>query len=1022
MKAVLLSSFLFLTCAAILYGAEIHVAPSGSDDNPGTKDQPLATLTKARELVRENLKAPGKNDITVYLAEGTYRFTEPLILGHDDAAADGRRVTWRNEPGQHPVLSGGSPVTGWEKTELPGNIWVADLPISRNALTLYHGDKRLPRARGKGFASTKQYEWHTAPTDLIEFPAGALKNYPDIRHAEIVARTTAAWAMHIVPLLSVDEKTNMARTKPGVYSFGRIRHRESPADSLWVENVLAELDEPGEWVVHPDEGKLYYWPANDGEPADIIMPLVTELIRVEGTIDRDGAADTPVRGLSFQGLTFQHADRMGMPDDSLGKGLQHAWDYFDAPNAMLRFRGAEDCSVADCRFTAAGDNAIRLDLHAQRIAIERSLFDHLGGAGVVFAGYGPGTKDVNKDNTFANNHVHHVSQIKWDRPAVFVWQSGQNRIRKNLIHNIPYIGVSLSCRAAFEGKGEGWMTRRDKDITDEIRLHGRFFASYEGWKLREKYMHARGNLVEENEFFSVMERMGDGNAIYVSGAGGGNIIRKNLIHNSWNNLEAAIRCDDDQHETLIEQNIVFDTGSAGNAIQLKGRNDMINNFIVGSDQTPGHKHYGLICFLTYHPDGSRVEKNIFYTNNPDRTRPVFAGEGRLLAGTSKAVQQLKPIDLSLSTLGSNLFWSPRKPALRPLSFADTTGGWLTPWRTSVIAGLAALDPAFALTSDAKGYVNTGRKKTDHGSGLSHRGQWAVIQRDFAKQNHAGGILWISFLTRRDEVTHPSDRSGIFLAAEGGEPGKGVFIGTRADKFGVGEASGFINLGEVPGNSDKATHLILARIDLANKIVDAWFNPSDVSSPSALGKSMVSAKIPSVQALGKTLELRLEGQSTEAGIFFDALRLAHGSSSQAAFAAMVTGKAASDVTLVSEDFDPSPDMPSAPYWAEDHIMQAQANGYEKGSVIADPMFVNPSQKDFRFRPGSAAPTLGIAPIDGRSIGLARSEWDTAMAEISKADADAALRESIELGKKVREGGVSANESAVPDETRDLHYIP
>lgn len=1016
-----LAGLIVLFSMASLHAADIHVAPGGSDDNPGSREKPLATLVKAREVVREALKSDG-GDIMVYLAEGTYRISETLILGQEDGGPEGRRVTWRNEPGQRPILSGGIPVSGWKKSDLPGNIWVADLPVSRNVLTLYHGDKRLPRARGKGFASTKQYEWHGPPTDTIEFPSGALKNYPDIRHAEIVARTSAAWAMNIVPLLSVDEKSNTAKTKPNVYALGRIRHRESPPDSLWVENVLEELDAPGEWVVHPDEGKLYYWPVDDGEPADIIMPLLTELIRVEGTIDYDGAADIPVRGIHFRGLTFQHADRMGLPDTTTGRILQHAWDYFDTPNAMLRFRGAEDCSVMDCRFTAGGDNAIRLDLHAQKISIERSLFDHLGGAAVVFAGYGPGTKDVNKENTFANNHVHHVSEIKWDRPAIFVWQSGQNRIRKNLIHSIPYIGVSLSCRAAFEGRSEAWATRRDKEITDEIRVRGKIFASYEGWKLREKYLHARNNLVEENEFFAVMERMGDGNAIYVSGAGGGNIIRKNLIHNSWSNLEAAIRCDDDQHETLIEQNIIFDTGSGGNAIALKGRNDMINNFIVGSDQTPGHKHYGLICFLTYHPDGSRVERNIFYTNTPDRIRPVYAGEGRVLAGNNKTVQQLTPIDLSRSAIGSNLFWSPRKPTLRPLSFADDGIGWATPWRTSVIAGLAGLDPALALTSDAKGYVNTGRIKEDNGAGLSHRGKWAVMQREFAEEPITSGVLWVSFLTHREEVASLSDRSGIFFSSEGGEPGQGIFIGTRGAKFGIGKASGFINSGEVPGNSAKATHLVLARIDLDNKTVEAWFDPADVSSPEALGKARVAAKIPAVNALEKTLQLRLEGQSTEAGIFFDALRIAQGSSLEAAFAALTNGQPTTDVTLASDDFDPSVNKPSAPYWAEDYIMQAQADGYEKGSVIADPMFVNPSQGDFGFRPGSAALALGIAPLDRRTIGVDHSEWDAAMAEFSKADAATALREAMALGKKVREERVSATGATLPDETRDLHYIP
>jgi len=87
-----------------------------------------------------------------------------------------------------------------------------------------------------------------------------------------------------------------------------------------------------------------------------------------------------------------------------------------------------------------------------------------------------------------------------------------------------------------------------------------------------------------------------------------------------------------------------------------------------------------------------------------------------------------------------------------------------------------------------------------------------------------------------------------------------------------------------------------------------------------------------------------------------------------------------------------------------------------------MFVNPLQGDFRFRPGSAALALGIAPLDRSSIGVDRSEWGAAMAEISKADADSALREAMALGKKVCEGSASAIGETLPDQTRDLNYIP
>ena len=48
--ASLFLSFLLFT--SFCFGGEWFVAPNGSDDNPGTKDKPFATLEKARDAVR----------------------------------------------------------------------------------------------------------------------------------------------------------------------------------------------------------------------------------------------------------------------------------------------------------------------------------------------------------------------------------------------------------------------------------------------------------------------------------------------------------------------------------------------------------------------------------------------------------------------------------------------------------------------------------------------------------------------------------------------------------------------------------------------------------------------------------------------------------------------------------------------------------------------------------------------------------------------------------------------------------
>ena len=46
------------------------------------------------------------------------------------------------------------------------------------------------------------------------------------------------------------------------------------------------------------------------------------------------------------------------------------------------------------------------------------------GERILLAGYGPGTKDVNKRNEVSSNYVHHTGRHYWGSPAIFVWQSG----------------------------------------------------------------------------------------------------------------------------------------------------------------------------------------------------------------------------------------------------------------------------------------------------------------------------------------------------------------------------------------------------------------------------------------------------------------------------------------------------------------------------------------------------------------------------------------------------------------------
>ncbi|WP_404306085.1 right-handed parallel beta-helix repeat-containing protein [Neorhodopirellula lusitana] len=654
---------------------KIYVSVNAEADADGSLENPYGSLPAAVEAVKALRKTGHTEPAVIHLREGRHQLNQTLVLGRADGnpaaanvselpkhgagkSSERAYLTFAAYPGESPVVSAGVPVTGWKPlssapAEVPSNavdkIWVADMPAGLERFyTLYDSQGRLNRARGEGFLPTENGDART-----LHFPKGTLKNWSNLDDVEIHVRPGVAYEINMLPLTSVNESTGVAKT--GVAAAGRIGNLPpyllelmgDSAASVWVENVLEELDEPGEWVINTQTRKIYLWPSDpgpDGSPQGILAPTTSELIRVEGEIDFKGPADTPVHGIAFSGLTFSHADRWAWASDEAvsGWGLQHAWDVFDKPTALLRFRGAEDCQVTGCRFINSGGTGVRLDLHAQRNRITDSEFAYLGEAGILLVGYGLGTKDVNRHNDIVNNHIHHFSEITWQSPGLWAWQSGHNRIAHNELHHSGYCAVVISTRQG----GNRTERRHELDQPDAGKRRG----GYENWKLREKYLHSRHNLFEFNEISNSVQLLSDGNGIYVSGTGTGNLIRYNYLHdNQAHSLPAAIRCDDDQHETLIYGNVLYQNGGHAAAIASKGKNDIINNFIVDQAVVP---RKGYISFEWVPVTGSKVERNIVIAH-PDG--------GLAHSETIRRGQTTEGPLITSTEMDSNLYYHPTNP-------------------------------------------------------------------------------------------------------------------------------------------------------------------------------------------------------------------------------------------------------------------------------------------------------------------------------------------------------------------------
>ena len=602
--------------------ADFYVSVDGSDSWSGTlaapdaqkSDGPFATLPRARDAVRL-LKKKKSDDIVVLIRGGTYQLDKTVVFGVEDSGDGEATITYAAYPGETPVFSSGQEITGWQKVtdEIPGlpaaavgKIKVAD--VSGKFLTLYDEEGMLPRAQSERFVPKGN------ATEL-NFPKGRLKNWPNITDVEIVVRPTRKWTMNVLPLVSVDEKTGVARTAiPATYGMNKI--------GCWVENVLEELDKPGEWVLNTKEGKVYLWPRSD---SPVMAPQLIEFIRVEGDLDGEGPKDNPVRNVTLRGLTFKHGERYTLAKNDAG--TQHDWDMFDKANTLVRLRGAENCVVEQCHFLDSGSGAIRVDLHGQQNKISDNHIEQLGGGGILLCGYGPGTKDVNKNNIVTNNNIHHIGKIYWQSPGIFLCQSGDNRIANNLIHHTNYSGMIVS------GIVTRFFVKQNKrESSRAIRWHevGEMRNNPELDDVRP-FLHTRNNLIENNEIHNVMQILGDGNGIYVRGAGAGNVIRGNYIHHlvSSINGQSGMRTDGGQMDTLFTGNLLYKCKSQGMTLKLNNR---FENNIIADVIAPR----GIYLKIVEGPmSGASNKQNIYYSTSSDCTFISEPGAGKGLVGEDR---------------------------------------------------------------------------------------------------------------------------------------------------------------------------------------------------------------------------------------------------------------------------------------------------------------------------------------------------------------------------------------------------
>ena len=580
-------------------------------------DGPIATLEAARLEVRKLKKQQPGQPIEVLIKGGTYALRETVVFSPEDSGTEEAPVVYKAFPGEKPVFTGGVKIENWKKVETDpegvsnearGNLWVAKIPKHDDQewyiRTLYDGETLLKRASAKlgrrkpdqprpfdynthgiGIFRDKPLEFEgplLKPFDRhICFRDNDLRDWENLYDIEMVL-IDRPWLSNIIPLQRVDVKNKVA------YLSVDPTYQPNDTRSYWIENAIDYLDEPGEWVVNTKKGKIYMWPEEDISEMNVIAPLVQEFIRVEGM--EEGPF---VRHIHFEGLTFMHGLRDTLVEGD--KGLQHDWEMYDKGNAVIRFRFAEDCKFNSNVIKSSSGTGIRLDLHCQRIEIASNHLKYLGGGGIVLSGYGPGTKDVNKNNVVHDNYIHHIGELLWHSAGIFITQSGNNEITHNTIRDLPYNGIVVC----------GWRTQEfylvkripfRRAWMSSIRVEECMPYILKGLESDKQFsidhflplLHARENKIIMNDISRVLLKLHDGNAIYFSADGGNTLVERNYMHQNYGTA-GALRLDADPTFTIIRDNVITESERG---LCLKGPVDLINNFIFTETFLRGHSKPG----------------------------------------------------------------------------------------------------------------------------------------------------------------------------------------------------------------------------------------------------------------------------------------------------------------------------------------------------------------------------------------------------------------------------------------------
>ena len=548
--------FLWASSLGADYG-DFFVASGGDDGGVGSREEPFATVARARDAVRELVARGLEKDVTVLIREGTYYLRDGIVFEGVDSGTEEFSISYMAYPGERARLVGGVEVGGWERYE--GEIFVADIPEEVESWQVFEDGVRmtLARAPDEGYFQLESVVEGKVKTEFVYRAKDLDLESVDLGGARVFIWPGHDWFSQDKPIAGVDVDRRV------IEMVGEGGYDMKPGNRFFVYNALAFLDRPGECVIDAEEGKVYVWPRSPIGKGSIVLSTGEYVIGVRGT------EEEPVRNLHFAGL-----------------------DVAGGIGDVVEFPGVEDCSIRFCLIENGKGNGVEVYGRAQRVRVYGNEIREQGQHGVALQGMGPPGPDVNYQHVVENNHIHHCGRLVGHGYGVRIGQSGRNRIVHNHIHHMPRYATTI--------KGNRYQSLRKQ--VEEVTFEN-----------RHDFLHSRENLIAYNDIHDVNMDSQDTGAMESWGPGRDNVYDHNLIYNVGNdrfNLQSGIYLDDASDYFTVTNNIIYGVvGTGGDqCIFAKGIGNRIENnvLVVGRTNVAGIRSMEM--------GGERCDRHVYARN------------------------------------------------------------------------------------------------------------------------------------------------------------------------------------------------------------------------------------------------------------------------------------------------------------------------------------------------------------------------------------------------------------------------